>query len=105
MTKLNSKLERKIIKEVFNILDKEIEAFNIEYDYIVIKILANSKNSYIKNTNNYTLIVRISKDKKFIENLTFLTQISRRITNKIKEINRVVYDITYKEGKEQNIYY
>ena len=88
------------------ILKEELEKENIDY------ILAEARIYNVKTvgvqgdyrTYCYPAEITLYQKENFVWNEDFLSSLSTRITNEIKEINRVVYLIGFKNKKWQQNY-
>jgi len=87
-----------IARRVNEILKEELEKENIDYNLAETRIY-NIKTVGVQGdyrTYCYPAEITLYHNNKFVWDSEFLSKLSTRITNEIKEINRVVYTVAFK---------
>ena len=90
------KLEKEIKKHAAKILRQKLKEFGIEFDYVVMKI--------VKENPSYEVAIRISKDKKPVDNIKFISEILYRISTEVGGVGCVTYDLIHNRGKYQKLH-
>ena len=86
----------KLAKNVEEILLRELRENNIKYDSTNVEIY-NIKSVGVqgdKRTYSYPVEIEIRANGKIIFDYDFLEKLSTRITNQVKDINRVLYRLS-----------
>jgi GMP synthase PP-ATPase subunit len=82
--------------EISKVVGDKIRAYNLDWDTITVIVYKNLKTVGVQGderTYKCPVEIGVSKLGKTVWNFDFLADLSTEITNKFKEINRVIYSL------------
>ncbi|MGB9707954.1 MAG: hypothetical protein ACPLXC_01335 [Candidatus Pacearchaeota archaeon] len=92
--KLQEKENKRLRNKIYRIIDQEAKKFNIEKDYVWLKLYSSSE---------YSAVIKISKDKKPLTEERFLLGVAYRLYRELGI--KTHYDMITNKGKYQKLHY